>query len=299
MPIRRGWTKRVARHGYIRDWVKSDANGKYSIYTVRPAPYPNSDIPAHIHPAIKEPGISKEYYIDEFVFDDDKLLTTLKRKALENRGGSGILRVVQQGDLQIAEHDIILGLNIPNYPENSKPGIQSGLEIGEDSPSFIPFHAWGPDRGTRACPVCKYGWYHGIIYFVGNYPNWDDNNKWLVFLDQESTKRGKYLKVYFVYGNENNYNKTKRQEELENIGKELNLQQIALTYVPSMEDTESEVNLNKINPIVANTFILYRQRAIIDKYINLKPTSANFQLIPVRLDKTKSDYFNLPVPQFE
>ncbi len=86
---------------------------------------------------------------------------------------------------------------------------------------------------------------------------------------------------------------------MENIGKELNLQQIALTYVPSMEDIESEVNLNKINPTVANTFILYRQRAIIDKYINLKPTSANFQLISLRLDKTKSHYFNLPVPQFE
>ena len=185
---KKGLDKRVARHGYIRGWVKSDANGKYSIYTVRPAPYPNSEIPAQIHPAIKEPCISKEYYIDEFVFDDDKLLTTLKRKALENRGGSGILRVVQQGDLQIAEHDIILGLNIPNYPENSKPGIQSGLEIGEDNPSFIPFHAWGPDRGTRACPICKYGRYHGIIYFVGKHPNWEDINKWLVFLDQEARK---------------------------------------------------------------------------------------------------------------
>ncbi len=51
-------------------------------------------IPAHIHTSIKEPNIDNEYYIDEFVFDDDKLLTGAKRKALENRGGSGVLRVL-------------------------------------------------------------------------------------------------------------------------------------------------------------------------------------------------------------
>lgn len=111
-----GLDQRVARHGYIRGWVKSDENGHYTIYTVRPAPYPNTDFEAHIHPAIKEPNIEKEYYIDEFVFDDDTLLTAEKRKKLPNRGGSGILRVLVKDDMQIAEHDIILGLNIPNYP---------------------------------------------------------------------------------------------------------------------------------------------------------------------------------------
>ena len=205
-----GLDQRVARHGYIRGWVKSDENGKYAIYTVRPAPYPNEDMPAHIHPAIKEPNIDKEYYIDEFVFDDDKLLTGEKRRAMENRGGSGILRVLVSGDLQIAEHNIVLGLNIPNYPEKIKTEKQSGLQIGEDQPSFIPFHAWGPDKGTRTCPVCKYGRYHGIVYFVGNNPNWDDIKKWLTFLEQESVKRSKYLKAYFVYGNENGYSKDTR-----------------------------------------------------------------------------------------
>ena len=108
---------KAKRHGYIRGWVKTDVDGNYSIYTIRPAPYPNNNIPAHIHTSIKEPNIDNEYYIDEFIFDDDKLLTGKKRKALENRGGSGVLRVLISGDLQIAEHNIILGLNIPNYPK--------------------------------------------------------------------------------------------------------------------------------------------------------------------------------------
>jgi protocatechuate 3,4-dioxygenase beta subunit len=104
------------KHGYIRGWVKTDKKGNYSIYTTRPAPYPGTDIPAHIHISIKEPTINNEYYIDEFVFNDDTLLTSAKRKALKNRGGSGILKTFTSGDVQIAEHNIIAGLNIPNYP---------------------------------------------------------------------------------------------------------------------------------------------------------------------------------------
>jgi protocatechuate 3,4-dioxygenase beta subunit len=104
-------------HGHIRGWVKTDAGGNYSIYTTRPAPYPGNSIPAHIHIVIKEPALN-EYYIDELVFDDDKILTEAKRKALENRGGSGILKVSTANGLQVAEHNIILGLNIRNYPAN-------------------------------------------------------------------------------------------------------------------------------------------------------------------------------------
>ena len=292
-----GLDQRVVRHGYIRGWVKSDENGKYAIYTVRPASYPNEEMPAHIHPSIKEPNIDKEYYTDEFVFDEDKLLTGEKRKAMENRGGSGILRVLVSGNVQIAEHNIVLGLNIPNYPETIKTEKQSGLQIGEDQPSFIPFHAWGPDKGTRTCPVCKYGRYHGIVYFVGNNPNWDSIKKWLTFLEQESVKRSKYLKAYFVYGNENGYNKDTRTKELGKIGAELNLKNIALTFVPSMADTESEFNLNKINPNVENTFVIYRHRSIIDKFIDIKPTEENFQKVSTTLDKTRGEYFNLQEPE--
>lgn len=114
---KQGLDPRVVRHGYIRGWVKSDANGKYAIYTIRPASYPGTVFEAHIHPAIKEPAIDKEYYIDDFVFDDDKFLTQEKRKKLENRGGSGLLKTLTKDNLQQANRDIILGLNIPNYPE--------------------------------------------------------------------------------------------------------------------------------------------------------------------------------------
>jgi len=286
--------RRVVRHGYIRGWVKSDANGRYAIYTVRPAPYPGREFEAHIHPAIKEPGIDKEYYIDEFVFDDDPLLTGAKRKRLPNRGGSGILRLVKQGILQIAEHDIILGLHIPNYPGSFERAGKSGKEIGEDQPSFAPYHVYGPDKGSIACPVCKYGRYQGLLYFVGRNPDWNDIKKWLSFLEEQSLARGKFLKAYFIYGNDKDYNEERIRTQLEKLGAELNLQRIALTMVPSFSDTESDVNLSSIDPDLKNTIILYRNRVIIDKFYELPATEDNFRLIINRLEASRSPFENLP-----
>lgn len=284
-------------HGYIRGWVKTDTMGKYFIYTVRPGTYPTNDEPAHVHITVKEPNDIKEYYIDDFVFDDDKLLTSAKRKKMENRCGSGVLRMVQNGDLQIGERNLILGQNIPDYPNKSFSEINSGNNVGEDVFSFIPFHAWGPDKGTKACPICKYGWYHGILYFVGNNPNWTEIKQWLIFLETESKQREKYLKVYFVYGNKTAYNKSSREKELEKIGKDLKLEKTALTFVPSFSDTESEINLNNISQTADNTFILYKRSRIIDKFINLKPTDKNFKLLKLSLDKSINEYFDLEKPK--
>ncbi len=108
--------KKAERHGHIRGWVKSDAQGRYEIYTIKPMPYPGRNIPAHIHISIKEPVLPNEYYTDELVFDDDKKLTTAERKKLPNRGGSGILRPVKMNEMLVAEHNFITGLNIPDYP---------------------------------------------------------------------------------------------------------------------------------------------------------------------------------------
>jgi protocatechuate 3,4-dioxygenase beta subunit len=103
-------------HGYIRGWVKTGDDGRYSIYTVRPGSYPGYEEPAHIHVTIKEPNEIKEYFIDEILFDDDPFLTTSHRSNLSNRGGSGIIKLTQRDRLYVGERDIILGSNIPGYP---------------------------------------------------------------------------------------------------------------------------------------------------------------------------------------
>lgn len=288
------------RHGHIRGWMKTDKDGKYTLYTNRPAPYPDASQPAHIHWLIKEPDVKNEYWTDDLMFDDDKLLLPyIKKNKPENGGGNGIVTVLLKDSIQIAEKNFILGLNITNYPKKTSNSFHSGLPIGEGQPSFSPFHAFGPDKGSTACPVCKYGRYHGILYFVGNNPYWSDIKKWLHFLEQESSIRQKYLKVYFVYGNKKSYDKENRKKELEQLGIELNLKNIALTFVPSFSDTESNIILSKIDQDNKNTFIIYRRRIILDKYINLNPTNENFKLIDNILDQTKGEYYDLPEPKHE
>ena len=283
----------AVRHGHLRGWVKSDPHGHYTIRTSRPAHYPNEEIAAHIHLAIKEPGIANEYYADLYFDDDPTYLKHKKTYGKLDRAGTEVLRVLQKEHVQVAEHTIVCGLNIPNYPQKPAPGKSSGLAIGEDQPSFMPFHAFGPDKGTRTCPVCKYGRYHGIVYVVGNQPRWDEIKKWLLFLDEQSAARKGYLKAYFVYANASGYHADTRQKELEQIGRELGIKNIALTFVPSLTDTDTEMHLNKINPSVENTFIVYRHRTIVEKFIDLKPSPENFQRIAQTLDQTRGEYFHL------
>lgn len=107
----KGWAK---RHGLIRGWVRTEKNGRYTFYTFRPAAYPGGSEPEHIHITIKEPG-KNEYYLDDYLFDDDPLLAQNTRNKLKNRGGSGIVKPKKENEFLTIERNIILGKNIPNY----------------------------------------------------------------------------------------------------------------------------------------------------------------------------------------
>lgn len=107
----KGWAR---RHGYIRGWTKTDEDGRYTFYTFRPETYPSRSEPAHVHLTIKEPN-KQEYWIDSILFEGDPLITEKVRKSKGNRCGSGIIGLQQKDGYLIANRDIYLGLNIPNY----------------------------------------------------------------------------------------------------------------------------------------------------------------------------------------
>ena len=109
----KGWEK---RHGRLRGWMKTDKNGYYHFYTLKPAAYPNTNIPAHIHITIKEPD-KNEYYIDEYLFEGDPFLTASERSRQEKRGGNGIISLEQKNGMLYGKRNITLGLNIPNYED--------------------------------------------------------------------------------------------------------------------------------------------------------------------------------------
>jgi protocatechuate 3,4-dioxygenase, beta subunit len=106
-----GW---AARHGYLRGWVKTTDDGVYTFYTTKPGSYPSGSEPAHIHAIVKEPGVN-EYYLDDYLFDNDPLLTQKVKDSRRQRGGSGIIKLVEEDDEFVVKRDIILGLNIPGY----------------------------------------------------------------------------------------------------------------------------------------------------------------------------------------
>ena len=106
-----GWEK---RHGQHRGWIKTDDTGQYTFYSFRPTPYPRAQESEHIHIYIKEPS-KNPYWIDSYMFVDDP---TLKKEDIESqkqRGGSGLINIIEQNGILICKRDIILGLNIPNY----------------------------------------------------------------------------------------------------------------------------------------------------------------------------------------
>lgn len=107
----KGWAR---RHGYLRGWIRTGADGRYTFYTTRPGSYPSRTEPAHIHVTVKEPD-KNEYYLDDFLFEGDPLLTQQVRASRQNRGGNGIITLSRANNLLVAERDIILGQNIPDY----------------------------------------------------------------------------------------------------------------------------------------------------------------------------------------
>lgn len=96
------------RHGRIRGWLKTGADGHYRIRTIKPAPYPGEQFPAHLHFTVLEPG-KRPYYIDDVVFDGEFGVTDTYRARQELRAGSGISQLAEgTNGIPVATRDIIL-----------------------------------------------------------------------------------------------------------------------------------------------------------------------------------------------
>lgn len=90
-------TEASRRHGRIRAWAKTGADGHYRFMTIKPAPYPNDTIPAHVHFTILEPG-RPPYWIDDIVFGGEFGVTATYRRAMTNKGGNGIVPARRKSD---------------------------------------------------------------------------------------------------------------------------------------------------------------------------------------------------------
>lgn len=60
------------RNPRLRGYLRTDAQGRYEFSTIKPGPYPNSRVPAHIHYVVTAAGYSERVF--EIVFEGDPLL---------------------------------------------------------------------------------------------------------------------------------------------------------------------------------------------------------------------------------
>jgi protocatechuate 3,4-dioxygenase beta subunit len=72
------------RHARLFGYVKTDEQGRFDLFTVKPSGYPRSDLPAHIHIHFSAKGYRN--YGTELLFDDDeRLVGDIRASSIRNR----------------------------------------------------------------------------------------------------------------------------------------------------------------------------------------------------------------------
>ncbi len=109
-PKRGDETGNGRRQGYLRAWVKTNEQGRYRFKTIRPAPYPSHQEPAHIHMTLSHDTIP-EYWINSTWFEGDTLITDELISRLDRMGGfSNIIPLSKDSNgVWQGERNIILG----------------------------------------------------------------------------------------------------------------------------------------------------------------------------------------------
>ncbi|MBO0936856.1 hypothetical protein J2I47_09900 [Fibrella sp. HMF5335] len=251
-------------HGYCRGWLKTDQQGRYQINTIRPGAYPDKRIPAHIHFWVKAPSQRTCYYLNDFVFADDPLLTESYWSNVEEQEG-----FLRYDGVKLAKrgNTLVGGRIIRLLPQYDRAGRQSGLLVGDACPAFDPHHVWGADRGKRTCPMCAYGQGQGVLIWTRSIHS--DTVQRLVRFWETALERpaAKPMRVFMIYTNPDKLPANQVQRQLEQFAQANHLRHVAVLYVPSPAH-KSTAFLYNINPAVGTTLLFYRRRTVIHNVVD-------------------------------
>jgi protocatechuate 3,4-dioxygenase beta subunit len=80
------------RNPRLRGYMRTDPKGSYEFSTIKPGPYPNNRIPAHIHYVVNAPGFSERIF--EIVFEGDPNLDErVRSEAAKDWSGFSLRRL--------------------------------------------------------------------------------------------------------------------------------------------------------------------------------------------------------------
>ncbi len=89
------------RNPRLRGYMRTDEQGRYEFTTIKPASYPNSTIPAHIHYVVNAEGYKERVF--EIVFEGDKFITDRIRTEAAREDSGYSIRTLER-DKQGAMH---------------------------------------------------------------------------------------------------------------------------------------------------------------------------------------------------
>jgi protocatechuate 3,4-dioxygenase beta subunit len=95
------------RNYRLKGWAKTDTAGRFEFATIRPAPYPNHRVPAHVHFTIETANNGRQY--GGLLFADDPLVSQSERAQSIAAGHFGeVLNVEHTGETQVVRLNIRL-----------------------------------------------------------------------------------------------------------------------------------------------------------------------------------------------
>ncbi len=144
-----------SRHGRLRGWALTDADGHYRFETIRPAGYPDTDIAQHVHMHLIEVGRCT-YYLSDIEFDDDPRLTPAKRAQGSLRGGLGV--VVPRRDERgawLVTRDIRLGESVPGADRCMSASNASSALPAQARAEPLPDPLAAGWRGAQVCELVE------------------------------------------------------------------------------------------------------------------------------------------------
>ena len=126
--------------------------------------------------------------------------------------------------------------------------------------------------------MCKYGRGQGIMVWW-NKAGIDELSSFAKKLEQDILDNGtNKLRVFIMSMNPAGKTVTEINRMLDGFSRKNNLQNVALTHVPSPTDPET-AGLYKINPKANNTVFIYNRRKVIAKFINYNIDNGQMPLV--------------------
>jgi protocatechuate 3,4-dioxygenase beta subunit len=206
----------------------------------------------------------------DFFFTGDPFLTESYWYKTEIASGflryGGVELKSNNGTLT-GHRDIVL------HPYYDKEARTSGLSAGTECPAFDPVHVWGPDKGTKICPMCKYGIRSkGVMIWVNK--SLDKLGVIAQRLEAEMAHKGmNEARTFIIYTNPERQSKAEVEKLLSDFAQKNKLKNIALAFVSHVSD-RSTAFLYRINPLADNTFIVYNKRVVTGNFVNLAADQA-------------------------